>query len=327
MEQENKQPLLSICIPTYNRAKYLNQTLKEIVRQAHDINRPDLLEIYVSDNCSSDDTPSIIKKCQESYPLVYNRNKKNIGPDGNFVNCFQKARGKYIWLLGDDDLIEDNAVNVIIHIAQNSNYGLIHINCSNKRDKNKKIDDRNAFLSNISFWITFMSANIIRSEVVKKLQITDELLHSYMLQVPFFLTSATSFPSNYIVYSRIISKSLASSTNGGYNLFKVFVQNHLGFWKQFAEEGKISWNCYENVKEDTYKHFLYNYVYQLLFLHRNIMKKNKRKGIKGGFVIDNAWTILFKTYNRDSYFWISLLMLPLKFIKEIAKKLLKVILK
>ena len=54
-------PLLSICIPTYNRAEILDKSLESITKQ--DIfQKTDEVEIIVSDNCSQDNTHNIVHK-------------------------------------------------------------------------------------------------------------------------------------------------------------------------------------------------------------------------------------------------------------------------
>ena len=52
--------LLSICIPTYNRCSYLKKTLESIVSQKI-FETTDLVEIVISDNCSSDGTADVCK--------------------------------------------------------------------------------------------------------------------------------------------------------------------------------------------------------------------------------------------------------------------------
>ena len=56
---ENKQPLLSICIPTYNRAEYLEGALKNIVTDSAFDSR---VEVIISDNASTDNTQEVGKK-------------------------------------------------------------------------------------------------------------------------------------------------------------------------------------------------------------------------------------------------------------------------
>lgn len=93
--------LLSICIPTYNRAIYLQRTLESIVQQDRFINFNDI-EIIISDNCSEDSTELISKQYVNLYPgkIFYYRNKVNI-EDKNFQLALSRARGQYLKLNND----------------------------------------------------------------------------------------------------------------------------------------------------------------------------------------------------------------------------------
>ncbi|MCK9613953.1 MAG: glycosyltransferase [Candidatus Omnitrophica bacterium] len=93
--------LLSICIPTYNRADFLKRTLYYLLEQIDF----EITEIIISDNASSDNTEEVIKEYTEHYPCIkYNRNEKNIGLDDNAIKCIKLASGEYVWFCSDDDL-------------------------------------------------------------------------------------------------------------------------------------------------------------------------------------------------------------------------------
>lgn len=122
-----KQPLLSICIPTWNRSKILSISLKSFQEQLASIDSSEI-EIFVSDNASDDDTPLVVQSfIDQGLPITYNRNPENVGAAGNFIKCMQWASGKYIWLLGDDDLLNDGAISYILDLIRNGDYGLIHL--------------------------------------------------------------------------------------------------------------------------------------------------------------------------------------------------------
>lgn len=105
-------PLVTIAIPTYNRA---DRFLKEAIESALSQTYPNL-EIIVADNCSTDDTESIVR----SYPdrrLKYVQHQKNIGGNNNFNYCLKKAKGAYFFLLHDDDLIDKDFIEACIMAA------------------------------------------------------------------------------------------------------------------------------------------------------------------------------------------------------------------
>lgn len=109
--------LLSICIPTYNRLKYLQEAITEIMRQIPEdfINS---VELCVSDNDSSDGTGEYIEQLINRSLIIikYQKNEKNLGPDWNFIKAMQMASGKFSWLMGDDDVLAENAMVRILYL-------------------------------------------------------------------------------------------------------------------------------------------------------------------------------------------------------------------
>jgi glycosyltransferase involved in cell wall biosynthesis len=102
-------PLVTIAIPTYNRAdSYLPQALKSALNQTY----PNL-EIIVSDNCSTDNTQAFVTGIADPR-LRYFRHNVNIGSSPNQNFCVEQASGKYLLILHDDDLIDDDFVESCI---------------------------------------------------------------------------------------------------------------------------------------------------------------------------------------------------------------------
>ena len=99
---------LTIAIPTFNRADFLARALDSILNQPHDG-----VEILVSDNASEDDTSKVVGDRAEVEKIKYIRNKTNVGPDANFLQCLKEAEGDYIWLLGSDDVVVEGGIERI----------------------------------------------------------------------------------------------------------------------------------------------------------------------------------------------------------------------
>ncbi len=124
----NSQPLISIAIPTYNRAVFLENLLNHIAPQAQETG--DLVQICISNNCSTDNTREVIIKFMEKYPdlIRYNENEKNLGIDRNLLKVMEMAQGDFVWLLGDDDMMVNNGIKKVIDFINtycNKNTGLI----------------------------------------------------------------------------------------------------------------------------------------------------------------------------------------------------------
>ena len=108
-------PLLSICIPTYNRVKRFSFLLRSLVAQIEANDLGSQVEIVLSDNDSSDRTSEIGEACAAKHPFVrYFRNEWNIGGDANQVRAVERGIGKYSWILGDDDQVHEKAIPKIL---------------------------------------------------------------------------------------------------------------------------------------------------------------------------------------------------------------------
>jgi len=121
------QPALSICIPTYNRAGFLDKCLDSLCSSANGY--LDQLEVVISDNASPDNTNEIVDKYQERLPIRYFRNSENIGCERNIMAVARRASAEHIWVFGDDDLFDEPAIaSALRHIQLG--YDLIVLNYS-----------------------------------------------------------------------------------------------------------------------------------------------------------------------------------------------------
>lgn len=124
------KPVLSICIPTYNRCHYLVETLESILLQM----TPGV-EIIISDNASNDETASVVSEYTKKHSNVrYSCAEKNCGPDANFLRVVSLALGEYCWLLSDDDTIKPGAISTILMEIQGNHdiYMFNETTCDNR---------------------------------------------------------------------------------------------------------------------------------------------------------------------------------------------------
>ena len=96
--------LISVLIPTYNRAGMLEKCIESVLRQTYKY-----IEIVVSDNASDDNTEALMKELTQKYSNIrYYRNNENIGLTGNFSRlAYDLAKGEYGIFLSDDDEFYD----------------------------------------------------------------------------------------------------------------------------------------------------------------------------------------------------------------------------
>lgn len=104
---------LSICVPTFNRANYLAICLESIVASVRTYEES--VEVLIVDNASTDGTEACVERLRmDRVPLRYVRNQENVGGEENFRLAAELALGEYVWVVGDDDLINPQAVGVVL---------------------------------------------------------------------------------------------------------------------------------------------------------------------------------------------------------------------
>ena len=95
------QPIVSICIPTYNGAKYLRECLDTVLSQTFTD-----FEVLLVDDQSSDETLSIAQEYAAKDTRIYvKQNEQNLGLVGNWNCCIELAQGEWIKFVFQDDLI------------------------------------------------------------------------------------------------------------------------------------------------------------------------------------------------------------------------------
>jgi len=115
------QPLVTIGIPTYNRA---DGRLGDAINCALSQTYPNI-EIIIADNCSSDNTTEFVTALNND-KIRYIRHETNIGPINNFNSCLDNAKGEYFLLFHDDDAIDSDFIEYCMASLQGrENIGMI----------------------------------------------------------------------------------------------------------------------------------------------------------------------------------------------------------
>ena len=95
-----KEKNVSIIMPVYNKGKYIEATIRSVQEQTYEN-----WELVIVDDCSSDDSAEIIKRCAVNDERIhYYQNEKNLGAAGSRNRAIELATGRYIAFLDSDDL-------------------------------------------------------------------------------------------------------------------------------------------------------------------------------------------------------------------------------
>jgi glycosyltransferase involved in cell wall biosynthesis len=125
--------VLSICIPTYNRAPRLNAVLEAISNEIKLFPNEwrASIEVCISDNGSTDKTQNVIAKWKKRLHISSSRNATNMGYDVNAVKAIQLAKGKFAMCMGDDDTFVKGSLERLVEKLVkygDYNFGAIYLN-------------------------------------------------------------------------------------------------------------------------------------------------------------------------------------------------------
>jgi len=109
--------LITIAIPTYNNAETIENTILSCLNQKTDIP----YEIMIVNNNSKDNTADIISQFTDEKIRIVTLNE-TVPVMDNHNNCFKNARGEYLLFCHSDDILENHAIETIVHKLKQRNY-------------------------------------------------------------------------------------------------------------------------------------------------------------------------------------------------------------
>ncbi|MFM2343381.1 MAG: hypothetical protein RLZZ592_3034 [Pseudomonadota bacterium] len=115
-------PLVSILIPTYNRADLISATIQSALAQTYPA-----LEVVVVDNASTDNTWKVVQTIAATDARVRPfRNAVNVGPVNNWLECARHAQGVYSKILWSDDLLHPNFLAATVPFLEDDDTGFVY---------------------------------------------------------------------------------------------------------------------------------------------------------------------------------------------------------
>ena len=142
--------MISVCMATYNGAKYIKKQLASILSQLSPID-----EIIVSDDGSKDETISIIESlCDFRIKIYKNTGKHGVVP--NFENALSKANGDIIFFSDQDDIWAENKVQVMVRELQNSDLVVHDALIMDKDDNISNVNYYSLRAPHLGYWNNLM---------------------------------------------------------------------------------------------------------------------------------------------------------------------------
>lgn len=235
----SQKPLLSICIPAYNRPQILEESLINCIHQIEKNNFQELVEIVVVDDSTHSPSNTMIAPYVQKHPYIsYHKNEKNLGWI-NTVTHIKKSHWEYILLIADDDVLTAHALEYIVWKIRSNEFDFmlhqpvfsehINIHITQQSDYYKVYQGFNELLSYIAHswktyqqlvsYFSFYSSVVVRaSYLLDALENTNqdalrtnyfphEFINYYNLQDKNIL-----FTEHTLVIWRLLNESYPSST-------------------------------------------------------------------------------------------------------------------
>lgn len=246
------KPLISICIPSYNRPNETLRLLNSIYTKF-----PEKIEIVICEDKSPERTEirAAVNKfsATSKFEVKYFENETNLGYDKNLKELIKKASGEWIVFMGNDDVFVLGALDKLIEFLEKNSqlgyvlrsYELIYKNGEVEKFRyyngNKFFEPGDAAYMELFRKSVFISGFTIRRELV-----LDNLISDFdgMLLFQLYLVGEVTirYPSAYFdeplsaQYERVLAPSFGSSASekGLYTPGEVTIQNSLNFMKGFA---------------------------------------------------------------------------------------------
>jgi glycosyltransferase involved in cell wall biosynthesis len=311
---EDKKPLLSICIPTYNRAEYLDKSIASIVSQTEF--SIESVELVVSDNASNDNTREVVKKYQETYKNIYYfRNDKNIR-DKNYPIVIKEAHGIFRKLCNDTLVFKDNSLKQLLDVVEKNRQIKPLLFFMNNTNKNKRkqiyaINNFDSFVKTISYWATWIGGFGIWEDDFNGIEDKFAGCELSLWQTKQLFEIAINKRKYFIYNTLLFDTQNLEKKDISYGLYKVFYENYLGLYQPYLTSHVLSDKTFRYLK----KHLLLNFF--LLWIV--IIRYNKEKYQIA--LYEDIEDRLFNSYKNEKYYRWYCIRLYLKVLFKKFKEL------
>ena len=220
-------PLITIAVPTWNRAAILDKALSALLPQIE--SNKDKIEVVISDNASPDHTNEIIQKHiakNNSLNIIHFKQTENTGYYGNFKTCRELSNGDYFWLLSDNDYVANGLIDYLLEILLNKKPSFVFL-----RDwkHDAKVSTTSNFKSNaysvkdaiekFNYKTTLISAVIFNNDKSNDAKLFETFNGNTFLGFAYFLQSLNNKNEAY----EVLGTSLfINDTKVSFNAFKSF---------------------------------------------------------------------------------------------------------
>lgn len=261
---ENKNPLVSVCILTYNQQNTIAETIDSVLKQECDFE----YEIIIGEDGSTDLTLPICRSYEALHPGVVKiiTSKENMGLMRNFKNVTKMIRGKYFAGCGGDDFWHDpHKLQLQVEFMErNLNYGMVHSGCKYIYENNgitkeyvpehKERDNIFESILTGAYGNIIASTAFIRTSIFHENVYFDEYLtNGYLMEdLPMWLdisfNSGIGYIAKPLVTYRVSDESVSQSKNREKML--IFLKSRWKVQFDYAFKYKVQNSVLNSIKKN-----------------------------------------------------------------------------
>lgn len=305
------RPLISICVPTLNRADVITKMLDSIL--LNPAYSPDKIEIVISDNASTDNTEEVIHHYQEKYQgIVYHRNSSNIGMMGNFQKVLELGNGEFLKYNNDYSIFTSHGLKDLIECVEKNKKEkpVLYFNNNVKHPlKTTVLNSIDSVVENQNAHMSWLGCYGYWREDFNTIEDKERMFHTLFCQVDWFLRILQKKKKCVVCATDFTYRESFEKKQGGYNFIKIQVGGYSEIFKPYVKIGELRKATYDKMMRR-----LYNVMFYWL------VKFYKTKDQRYNYDTKGSIAYLFQFYK--GYYWCY--TDPVKFIlKAITNKIFK----
>ena len=240
---------LSIHIPTYNRSKFLQQTLKQLLTSPV----KDCC-ITILDNHSTDNTINLVESMKKDFSNLHIVSRPfNLGSgSANYMQHIEYCKTEYLWILADDDIYDFSFFDDVEKKIIEGQMNIIHVGAHNDGEWNWGICDTPKSLEKMGYayfrYSSFLPCTIYKfSYFIKYIKDAYNFIHYMYPHLPSLVDAYDKDVPVYVSKKRIVTAAIGRQRYDYYVCFRGFIVSSL-YLKEKKSKRAICYSFYFNNK-------------------------------------------------------------------------------
>lgn len=277
---ENKQPLLSICIPTRNRADVLKLTLQSIVE---DPAFSDDIEVVVSDNCSTDNTKETVFSFSEKHQNIkYFINDTDVGGDRNILLSLERGNGVFLKIHNDYSIFSNGALTFLLDSIKENIVlkPVIYFHNTSKECDKIVFTNLNDLLKKEGHGMSWIGCYGYWKEDFQNFEERDRRISTMFQQIDWFIRSFKKKKKIIYLSKKLTTRFPFKSKQGGYNFIEVHTKNYLIQFKELVNEGLLEEATIEHIKKEALLPLMIMWIVKLKIANKGRFSYDNKNSFK-----------------------------------------------